>query len=199
MDASLDNYQKAVINQNDTAAVRYKIGYIQYTNKNYTEAWGSFVHGADSNAEDIHLLLALADTLSLRNDNYTALGYYQRLLTILNSMFATRDIIIPQVRTDHADLVDTYMKASNNLGVTLARLSEANGDSDTNGEAIVNLQESIRSWDALTRNQETMLRLSGSNLAEQNLKYIVNPGYGYSPAIYTEIPLTLYGEEGLDR
>ena len=199
MDASLDNYQKAVTNQNDTAAVRYKIGYIQYTNKNYTEAWGSFVHGADSNAEDIHLLLALANTLSLRDDNYTALGYYQRLLTILNSMFATRDIIIPQVRTDHADLVDTYMKASNNLGVTLSRISEANGDSDTNGQAIVNLQESIRSWDALTRNQETMLRLNGSNLAEQNLKYIVNPGYGYSPAIYTEIPLTLYGEEGLDR
>ncbi|MBP5358464.1 MAG: hypothetical protein J6Y69_04675 [Treponema sp.] len=199
MDASLDNYQKAVTYQNDTAAVRYKIGYIQYTNKNYTEAWGSFVHGADSNAEDIHLLLALANTLSLRNDNYTALGYYQRLLTILNSMFATRDIIIPQIRTDHADLVDTYMKASNNLGVTLSRLSEANGDSDTNGQAIVNLQESIRSWDALTRNQETMLRLNGSNLAEQNLKYIVNPVYGYSPAIYTEIPLTLYGEEGLDR
>ena len=91
------------------------------------------------------------------------------------------------------------MKASNNLGVTLSRISEANGDSDTNGQAIVNLQESIRSWDALTRNQETMLRLNGSNLAEQNLKYIVNPGYGYSPAIYTEIPLTLYGEEGLDR
>lgn len=199
MDASLDNYVKAVNNQNDTAAVRYKIGYIQYTNKNYTEAWGSFVHGADSNAEDIHLLLALANTLSLRNDNYAALGYYERLLTILKSMFAARDIIIPQVRTDHADLVDTYMKASNNVGVTLSRISEANGDSDTNGQAIVNLQESIRSWDALTRNQETMLRLNGSNLAEQNLKYIVNPVYGYSPAIYTEIPLTLYGEEELDR
>ena len=199
MDASLDNYQKAISNQNDTAEVRYKIGYIQYTNKNFTEAWGSFVHGADSNADDIHLLLALANTLSLRNDNYAAEGYYERLLTILNSMFATRDIIIPQIRTDHADLVDTYMKASNNLGVTLSRISEANGDSDTNGQAIVNLQESIRSWDALTRNQETMLRLSGSNLAEQNLKYIVNPSYGYSPAIYTEIPLTLYGEEELGR
>ncbi|MBO4320327.1 MAG: hypothetical protein J5857_07645, partial [Treponema sp.] len=199
MDASLDNYQKAVNNQNDTAAVRYKIGYIQYTNKNFTEAWGSFVHGADSNAEDIHLLLALANTLSLRDDNYAAQGYYERLLTILKSMFATRDIIIPQIRTDHADLVDTYMKASNNLGVTLSRISDANGDSDTNGQAIVNLQESIRSWDALTRNQETMLRLSGSNLAEQNLKYIVNPVYDYSPAIYTEIPLTLYGEEELGK
>ncbi len=199
MDASLDNYQKAVSNLNDTAAVRYKIGYIQYTNKNYTEAWGSFVHGADSNADDIHLLLALADTLSLRNDNYAAQGYYERLLNILNTKFAALDIVIPQVRTDHEDLVDTYMKATNNLGVTLSRISEANGDSDTNGKAIVNLQESIRSWDALTRNQETMLRLSGSNLAEQNLKYIVNPVYGYSPAIYTEIPLTLYGEEELAK
>ena len=34
-----------------------------------------------------------------------------------------------------------------------------------NAKSMVKLQESMRAWDALTRNQKTMVRLGGSNLA----------------------------------
>ena len=58
-------------------------------------------------------------------------------------------------------------------------------------------QESLKSWDLLTRNQDSMTRLGGSNLAEQNFKYVSQPMPNYEPAIYTAIPKTLYDEDVL--
>lgn len=196
-EAALANYENAVNNKYDTSSVRYRIGYIQYQKQNYPAALGSFIRSQDTNESDTHLLLALANTLSLSSDNYVARGYYERLLSLLAVERERYGIVLPQLRDDHADIVDTYMKASNNLGVTLARIAQATGDSSLNARSIVNLQESLRAWDAMTRNQETMIRLDGSNLAEQNIKYITHPVSGYEPEIYTEIPRLLDGEEGL--
>ncbi len=196
--AALKNYQNAVNNKHDTSSVRYRIGYIQYQNRNYPAALGSFIKSQDTNENDTHLLLALANTLNLSGDNYIARGYYERLLSILNVEREKYGVVLPQIRDDHADIVDTYMKASNNLGVTLSRIASATGNSSLNAQSIVCLQESLRAWDAMTRNQTTMIRLDGSNLAEQNIKYITRPVSGYEPEIYTEIPQLLNGEEGLE-
>ena len=106
--------------------------------------------------------------------------------------------MVPQSRDDHNDIVDSYMKATNNLGVVQSRLADKTGDSRLNSSAIVNLQESLRAWDLLTRNQKTMIRMEGSNLAEQNIKYITNPSSEFKSEIYTEIPRTLYGETVLE-
>ncbi|MBQ2207931.1 MAG: hypothetical protein II413_12100, partial [Treponema sp.] len=86
----------------------------------------------------------------------------------------------------------------NNLGATLSRIANMSGNSEMNGQAIVALQDSLRAWDALSRNQETMVRLDSSNLAEQNIKYITRPDSEYSPEIYTKIPMLMDGEEGLE-
>ena len=91
-----------------------------------------------------------------------------------------------------------YLKASNNLAVTLNKLARRTGNSTLNAQAISNFQESIRAWDALTRNQQTLSRLSGSNLAEQNIKYLTHPMPDFEPAIYTDVPRTLSTEEGLN-
>ena len=117
---------------------------------------------------------------------------------ILDSEKERHHILFPQVREDQADLVDTYMRASNNLGVTLTRIAGMTGDSSLNAQAIVNYQNSMRAWDALTRNQTTMIRMEGSNLAEQNVKYTVTTGSEFNPEIYTQIPRTLYGEDILE-
>ncbi|WP_297647964.1 hypothetical protein [uncultured Treponema sp.] len=196
--AALKNYQNAVNNKHDTSSVRYRIGYIQYQNRNYPAALGSFIKSQDTNENDTHLLLALANTLNLSGDNYIARGYYERLLSILDVEREKYGVVLPQIRDDHADIVDIYMKASNNLGVTLSRIASATGNSSLNAKSIVCLQESLRAWDAMTRNQTTMIRLDGSNLAEQNIKYITRPVSGYEPEIYTEIPRLLNGEEGLE-
>ncbi len=199
MDAAIDNYIKSVGNKNDTPSVRYRIGYIQYNREEYDKAWGSFTEGLEANDTDVNLLLALSNTLSKRNDNLAAQGYYQRLLDRLQTEFGVYTLITPQVREDQYDLVNTYLKASNNMGVTLYRLGHLRSDSDMNGRSIVYLQESNRAWDILTRNQKTMVRLEGSNLAEQNIKYVTNSSYGYEPVIYADISKTLFGEEELEK
>ena len=44
-----------------------------------------------------------------------------------------------------------------------------------------------------------MIRLGGSNLAEQNMKYVSHPMPDYEPEIYTGLPRTLNGEEEFGR
>ncbi len=195
-DNALLNYINSVNNKYDTASVRYKIGYIQYQKGNYPAALGSFIKSFDTNSGDMNLLLSLANTLSLNNDSYVARGYYERLLENLDAEREKNRILYNSRMSDsQIEIVDTYMKASNNLGVTLSRLASQTGNSAMNAKAIVYLQESLRAWDALTRNPVSMERLQGSNLAEQNIKYITNPNLGYEPEIYTEISRTLHGEK----
>lgn len=198
MNAALLNYQDSIANENDTTEIRYKIGAIQYGKQNYLEALGSFMKVAEDNFDDQSLLLAMGNTLSLRNDDYASKGYYERLIDSVNYERSQKGVLFPQVNSTDAEFVDFYLKATNNLGVTLYRLASRTGNSNLNAQAMVNLQESMRAWDAMTRNQQTLVRLGGSNLAEQNIKYIAKPISTFEPAIYTDIPKTLSGEKGLE-
>ncbi|MDR1785484.1 MAG: hypothetical protein LBR23_03350 [Spirochaetaceae bacterium] len=195
LNGALKNYEGAVANRYDIPQVRYKVGYIQYTRGNYGAALGSFIKTFEEVPRDTHTLLALANTLSLRNDNSAAEGYYGRLLDILDAQRARFGVLLPQVRDDQYELVDLYMKAANNMGVTLHRIARQYGDSAKNAEGLVRLSESVRAYDALARNRETMIRPGGSNLAERNISYITYPLAEYEPEIYTEIPRTLMGEQ----
>jgi tetratricopeptide (TPR) repeat protein len=197
LDSAYDEYNAAEKIKYDTSSLHYRIGYIEYGRGDYDKAIGSFIRASDDNPDDNHLLLAMGNTLSLRGDNYAAQGYYERLMGKLDIEEKQKKILLPQVRADHAELVDLYMKASNNLGVTLYRLARRTGSSKFNAEAMVQLSTSMRAWDAMTRNQTTMVRLGGSNLAEQNVKYMTYPVPDYEPAIYTDIPNILSGEKEL--
>lgn len=192
------NYVNSINNKNDNSAVRYKIGYVDYGNKNYEDAFKNFVIACEEKENDSNLLLALGNTLSLRNDDYACSGYYDRLLDVINAGISRKDVILPQVKDEDTILVDLYMKASNNLGVSQFRLARETGDSSLNGACINNFQNSLRAYDALTRNPDTMVRIGGTNLAELNIKYVTNPTTSFEPAIYTEIPRTLENEKKLE-
>ena len=196
-DNALQYYKSAVENDNDDGKIRYKIGYIQYNKKNYSESLGSFMKASDDFSSDPNLLLAMGNVLSISNDNYAAQGYYERLMEKLDSEKEKKGILFPQVHSDDAQTVDLYLKTSNNLGVTLYRLATRTGRSDLNAQAMVQFQNSMRAWDALTRNQTSLVRMEGSNLAEQNIKYATQSYSEFEPAIYTEIPRTLSAEEAL--
>lgn len=197
LDQALSNYTQSVALENDTPSIRYRIGYIQYKNKNYAEALGSFMKAGDGNVKERNLLLAMANTLSLRNDDYAAQGYYNQLIDTLDSEIAENGIVFPQANETDYDIVNTYLRAANNYGVTLYRLAKRTGNSALNAQSIVQFSQSVRAWDALTRNQETMKRLEGSNLAEQNIKYITNPIPQFEPSIYIDISKTLTDSEKL--
>ena len=197
LDNALQNYKDSIETFYDTPQIRYKIGYIQYGKKNYSEALGSFMKSSELYADDPNLLLAMGNTLSLRNDNFAAQGYYDQLLEFLDNKRVQKGLLFPQVRSDEAQIVDMYLKASNNLGVTMFRLAKRTGNSNLNAKAIVHFQESMKAWDSMTRNQQSMVRLGGSNLAEQNIQYVTHPVPNFEPAIYTDIPRTLNNEKGL--
>ncbi|MBQ3024248.1 MAG: tetratricopeptide repeat protein [Spirochaetaceae bacterium] len=199
IDNALLNFTKAVKNEYDNASVNYKIGFIHYANKDYEKSLNAFIKSAQEKSEDKHLLFSLGNVLALRNDDYSAQGYYERLIDKLDLERARAGILMPQIQSSDGELVDLYMKTSNNLGVVLNRLAKRTGDSSLNAQAMVNLSESLRAWDALTRNQTTMVRLEGSNLAAQNLKYISHPYSDFEPSIYISIPRVLDGEHILEQ
>ena len=198
MDSALANYQKAIETKNDTPSLNYRVGAIHYNKRNYDKALGSFIKTSETMGNDPNLLLALGNTLSLRGDNFAAQGYFTSLISQLSDEKMRRPLLSPSEREDDAILLDLFMKANNNLGVTLYRLARQTGDSSKNAEAMVRLSDSIRAWDALSRNPVTMRRLDGSNLAAQNSKYITHPRSDFEPAIYADVPKMLDGEAGLE-
>lgn len=194
-DEALINFKNSVELENDSPEIRYKIGYIQYKNKNYLEALGSFMKAGEGQNKERNLLLAMANTLSLRGDDYAAEGYYEHLLNNLDLEIADRGVVFPQINEAEYNIVNTYLYASNNYGVTLHRLAKRTGNGGLNAQSLVQLSQSVRAWDALTRNQDTLVRLEGSNLAEQNIKYITSKVPDYEPSIYIDIKKTLNDKE----
>ncbi len=199
LDSALENYIQSIDNYNDNASVRYKVGYIQYNNENFSEALNSFIKSAEEESSNRNLLLSLGNVLSIRGNNSAATAQYKDLITILDADRDRYDILFPQVRVDHAEFVDLYLKASNNLGVSLVKLASETGNTSLETESFVYFSESLRAWDSLTRNQETMIRLDGTNLAEQNIKYLASPTSDYEPVIYATLPRTLFGEDALKQ
>ena len=197
-DTAAMNYKNAVALGYDVPYIRYRLGYISYKAKNYLEALGSFMKAGEANKKERNLLLAMANTLSLRNDDYAAEGYYEQLINMLDNEIVDKGgTVFPQTDDAGYDLVTTYLYAANNYGVTLYRLAKRTGDSQKNAQAIVQMQQSVRAWDSLTRDQQTLIRLDGSNLAQENIKYITHPVSEFEPAIYIEIPKNLTENEGL--
>lgn len=198
MEAALKNYEQSLKNQNDTASINFRVGAIRYGKKEYDKALASFIRCAETESSDTNLLISLGNVLALRGDNFAAQGYYSHLLALLDTEKARHLMLFPQEKEDDNKLVEMYLKVNNNLGVTLYRIARQTGDSQKNAEALVRLSDSIRAWDALTRNPETMVRMEGSNLALQNSKYITNSRSTFEPAIYTDIPKTLVAEKILE-
>jgi tetratricopeptide (TPR) repeat protein len=198
MDDALYNYEKAIEIKNDTPSINFRVGVIYYGKQNYDNALASFIKVAEKEPKEPNVLLSLGNVLALRGDNFTASSYYSHLIDVLDSGREKEKFLLPQEDSDDYAIVDLYLKANNNLGVTLYRLAQQTGNSNMNAESVVRLSDSIRAYDALTRNPKTMVRMEGSNLAAQNSKYITHPHPDFEPAIYTDIPKILSDEKGLD-
>ncbi len=198
MDAALKNYEQAVVNKNGTPGINFRIGAINYNKQNYLSALEFFNKAYEKVKNDPNLLLSLANALVLRGNNNAAQGIYSQLLSILDSEKVHHAMLFPQQKEDDNNLVEMYLKVNNNLGVVLYKISRRTGKSQKNGNSFACFEESIRAWDALTRNPETMVRLGGSNLALQNSKYITASRAEFEPAIYTAIPKTLTSEKVLE-
>lgn len=192
------NYKSAVNLGYDNASIRYRLGYMSYIKKNYQDALGSFMKAGEGNVKVENLLFAMGNTLALRNDDYAAEGYFEQLINRLDyEVIQAGGSMYPQTNTDQHDLVTLYLYAANNYGVVLHKIARRTGNSQKNAQSIVQFQQSLRAWDSLTRNQTSMKRLEGSNLAAENIKYVTHPLTDFEPSIYLDIPKTLTDSERL--
>ncbi len=195
IDNALANYEMALVTKNDTPTINYRVGVIRYGRKDYAHAFASFVKVYEEKSSDCNLLLALGNVLSLRGDNFASQSYFTDLLRRLDHDRVLLGDLKPQEDFDDAWLVDMYLKAHNNLGVTLFRLARQTGNSNYAASAMTHFSESMRAWDALTRDQETMIRMEGGNLAAQNAKFTMASASTFEPVIYTDIQRTLLDEK----
>ncbi len=111
-------YQKAIDNGYTDPELTYKIGYIQYAQKDYKGALESFTSSEDASAYPSeneepapaeqtrppgqppqNLLYALGDTFYQRGDFFAAQGYFLRLLDRLETRRAALGLLHPEDRT----------------------------------------------------------------------------------------------------
>lgn len=199
IDSALTNYEAAVRTKNDTPGINFRIGAIRYGRKEYDAALDSFIKVSEDKPGDTNLLISLANLHSLRGNNFAAQSYYQQLLEILDAKKSKVHYLEPQKKDDDNKMVDLYVKANNNLGVTYYRIAKQTGNSDYYAKSLVHFSDSMRAWDAMTRDQRTMVKMDGGNLASLNSKNVMHPVPDYEPSIYTDIPKILTDEKVLEQ
>ena len=206
-------YQKAMDNLYTDPELTYKIGYIQYAQKDYKSAMDSFTNAEDASAYPSgnealapaaetgqpalplppgqppqNLLYALGDTFYQRGDYFAAQGYFLRMLDRLETRRAARGMLHPEDRPDDRALLDSLVKVNNNLGVTMFHLAERTGDRNKKSEALVYLSAAAEIAGSLARSPDTVRRSEDRGLPSLNMRGILYPLTGFVLKIFPLLP-----------
>jgi len=206
-------YKKAIDNLYTDPELTYKIGYIQYAQKDYRGALDSFTGAEDASAYPSgnealsaavetgqpsvpapsgqppqNLLYALGDTFYQRGDYFAAQGYFLRLLDRLETRRAALGFLHPEDRPDDRALLDSLVKVNNNLGVTMFRLAERTGDRKKRSEAMVYLSAAAEIAGSLARSPDTVRRSEDRSVPSLNMRGILYPVTGFVLQIYALLP-----------
>ncbi len=186
---ALARYKTAEAHGYFTPETDYRSGYIYYndTEDNDELALAMFYRAGLDREQSPYLLYAAANTLYKRSDWFAAQGYYTMLAWRLQSELDSIALPDPQNRASHAELVELLMQTKNNLGASLVNIGNRLGDSRKRAQAMLAFTESSRLFDALVRDQESMLRPETKNLGFLNTDFIVHPNRGVDIGIYTNI------------
>ncbi|MCL1928703.1 MAG: tetratricopeptide repeat protein, partial [Treponema sp.] len=195
MDAALRFYQEAERNDWSPPEMQYRMGVAYYQNEQWEEALMRFFTLTSVMPNNRRLLYALGNTAYLRGNYFAAQGYYNRLMDLLDAEKVRFPSIFPGGRPEEQDLAERIMVADNNLGVTLETLTRISGDTSYRSRALALFSESIRAWDVLTRDPESMARMQpirdlyspGINLAYLNTQNILRPSPNYEQQIFMRI------------
>jgi tetratricopeptide (TPR) repeat protein len=187
MDRALEYYRRAELNGWAPPEIQYRMGAAYYHQRQWENALERFFTASSELPLNRRLLHALGNVSYLRGSYSVAQGYYSRLLDILEAERSRFPLLSPNERPDHMELAERLMVARNNMGVTMEALAGRTGNPRYQAEAMALYSESARAWDALTRNPETMIRSTGTNLAFLNSRNILYPQAGYDPRLFNQI------------
>jgi len=195
MEAALRFYQEAERNLWSPPEIRYRMGAAHYQLEQWEDALLRFFPLVSAMPANRRLLYALGNVSYLRGNYFAAQGYYNRLMDLLDAQRVRFPDLNPDNRPEAADLTERIMVVENNLGVTLEALTRISGDTSYRSRALGLFTNSIRAWDVLTRDPETMNRMRpfadlygpGVNLAYLNVRAITLSQPNYDPQIFMRI------------
>ncbi|HAK47064.1 MAG TPA: hypothetical protein DCO79_14250 [Spirochaeta sp.] len=188
---ALKYFEKAERSAFSPPILKYKKGYIHYSNEDFRDALVEFYDTADGFSVDRSLMYSTANALFNRNDYYLAEGYYTHLLDLLDKEYSSINYLLIDEIPEHRALLENMMKVRNNLGVTKYRLYERNRDPEKNAEAMVLLTDSVEDYDKLSRNPNSLIEPETVNLSYLNSRAVFYPVQDYRLQIYQDIPKDL--------
>jgi tetratricopeptide (TPR) repeat protein len=195
MDMVLQYYRRSEQHGWAPPEVRYRMGSAYYHLEEWRDALEQFFAASADLPLNRRLLYALGNVSYQRRDYFTAQGYYNRLLDILEVERSRLPLLLPNDQPEFIELAERLMIARNNMGAVYEALAQQTGDNHYRSRALALYSESARAWDSLTRNPQTMVRSlpmpgifgPGVNLPYLNSRNILYPQPGYEPQIFLPI------------
>ncbi|MDR1505785.1 MAG: tetratricopeptide repeat protein [Treponema sp.] len=195
METVLRHYREAEANGWAPPEIQYRIGVAHYELSRWEQALQRFFALSTAFPNNRRLIYALGNASYMRGNYFAAQGYYNQLMDILGMDRIRYPNLMPGSRPEEQDLAERIMVADNNMGVTLETLTRITGNTGYRSRALGFFAESIRAWDTITRDPESMSRARpirdlygpGVNLAYLNTQNILSPASGYDQRIFMRI------------
>ena len=191
----------------------YKIGFINYKNRNYSKAAENFYDISLNARENEAALYAFANASFNYGVYSPAKAYYDRVIEKVEYWYNHEKFFDIERRSDQRQILEKLMQVYNNQGVTLFKLAEKNRNQEYYSKSLVYLSQSAELYDTLMRDPATMNKTLTKPLAQLNMKWILlNSGWKNmtyeksvipyssdnmtldSPVIYNSIDHDLYGK-----
>ena len=177
--------------------IQYRMGAAYYQ----LEDWGNaryFLFQASTYLPlNRRVLFALGNVAFQRGDYFSAQGYYNRLIELLESQRDRIPVLLPNDHPDFLELGERLMWARNNAGVVYEVLASQTGNTHLFSRAMALYTQSANAWDSITRNPVAMTRATpfydddpgapSVNLGFQNMSNALNPVRVYQPQIFVRI------------
>jgi tetratricopeptide (TPR) repeat protein len=187
LDAAMGYYEKAEANEYSPSDQRYRMGYIEYKNKDYGSALDFFYGVSREYPNNRKLLFALGNTAQMRGSYNLAESNYRRLISLLDNDRMRFGTVNDENRPNYDALASRLINARNNLGVTMEALSMQTGNQAFYSEAQGLYAESSQAADVLTRDPTSEVRSGQMNLGYLNTRDTLYPESGYVPQLYMQI------------
>jgi len=195
MEAALSHYHKGESYGYAPPEVQYRMGSAYYLQENWRNAIDYLFKASADLPLNRRMLFALGNAAYQRGDYYASQGYYNRLLDLLELQRIRLPVLLPNDSVQFLETGERLMMARNNLGVVNEALAAQTGNRTYRSRAMTMYAESARAWDAITRNPESMTRMSltdrpgapGINLGYLNANNALRPNSGYRPEIFIRI------------
>jgi hypothetical protein len=174
--------------------IEYRLGAAWYRQGAFHNALERFFNVSKDIPFNRKLLNTLGVVSFVNSDYFASEAYYKRLLTMLRRDRDRLPIVLPDNVPEHRVLLERMMIAENNMGVTMNALAGRAGKPSYRSEALGMFSESARIWDALERDQKTMVRpgltdpaLPGASLPYLNIRQTLYPVSGESAQMFARI------------